>query len=484
LEKIVKAQGKTSRKCIQGFAKSQNTSAEACAISPAAPDVQKAITQTLQKVSKKCTGQTPSFGIADKTGALAASEGSAKALDLVHEVFGTDLDTAIVALAGTTKPGAQCQLTTLKALLKCYDTKLKEFNKCKKQGLKGSQDNQKVPDPAKSPFDQASDLEECLGFDPKGKILKDCVTKLGQQISKKCTGQSTDQLFPGCGQEDLATCVDRVAECRACLLLDVVDGLARDCDVFDDGNSNGSCVCDGDGVSPPICGGTDCDDSNASVYPGAPELCDGLDNDCDTVVDEGNPQGGGSCNTGLPGVCSAGTFTCTSGSVVCEQNVLPSAETCNGLDDDCDGVVDEGFTLNDDPVCSGGQFNLGSVSGDTGADVLTDSWYNEEWERFTITEDNSAIAYLSATVQLYSPPGVDFDLYVYCESCGGGLAGSSNNGGLSGHTDTVTVRRDDSWGVADDFTVIVEVRHFSSTMCAYWDLTITGNTVASTETCP
>src|SRR5206468_772541 len=84
------------------------------------------------------------------------------------------------------------------------------------------------------------------------------------------------------------------------------------------------------------------------------ETCNGLDDDCDGAVDEGNPGGGAACATGQPGVCSAGTTSCTNGSLVCNQNVQPSAEACNGLDDDCDGAVDEG-NPGGGAACSAGQ---------------------------------------------------------------------------------------------------------------------------------
>jgi hypothetical protein len=74
------------------------------------------------------------------------------------------------------------------------------------------------------------------------------------------------------------------------------------------------------------------------------ERCNGLDDDCDGMVDEDIAGIGGPCTTGLPGICAQGTLQCQGGMTRCVPLVLPftRSETCNGLDDDCDGLVDEG----------------------------------------------------------------------------------------------------------------------------------------------
>jgi len=72
--------------------------------------------------------------------------------------------------------------------------------------------------------------------------------------------------------------------------------------------------------------------------------CDGDFNDFVFYVTGLNCEGGGvDCDTMKLGVCAGGTTQCSSGGakVTCEPNIKPSAEKCNGLDDDCNGTVDD-----------------------------------------------------------------------------------------------------------------------------------------------
>jgi alpha-tubulin suppressor-like RCC1 family protein len=87
---------------------------------------------------------------------------------------------------------------------------------------------------------------------------------------------------------------------------------------------------------------TDCNDSDANINPSRTETCNGVDDNCVGGIDDSNPGGGMACASGLLGACAAGTTVCRTGAVACNPNSMPIAETCNLVDDDCNGVVDNG----------------------------------------------------------------------------------------------------------------------------------------------
>ena len=71
------------------------------------------------------------------------------------------------------------------------------------------------------------------------------------------------------------------------------------------------------------------------------ETCNGRDDDCDGAIDEEFPQDGRPCDTGGVGACREGTYVCDAGQLDCAPTSAPAAEVCDGVDNDCDGLVDE-----------------------------------------------------------------------------------------------------------------------------------------------
>jgi hypothetical protein len=112
------------------------------------------------------------------------------------------------------------------------------------------------------------------------------------------------------------------------------NGLPCDSPEDDDKCPNGFWTCPSD-VGMPVCQG------DLPVE----ESCNGLDDDCDGKVDEYFPEMGQPCDSeGDEDLCAKGSWSCPAGAVepVCEGDE-PKTETCNGVDDDCDGEVDEYF---------------------------------------------------------------------------------------------------------------------------------------------
>lgn len=121
---------------------------------------------------------------------------------------------------------------------------------------------------------------------------------------------------------------------------------------------------DGDSYMPTTSGGTDCDDEDAAIRPGAAEVCDSRDNDCDGSTDEeagpswypDNDRDSFGDKSATPRVsCTepAGLTPYVQNNSDCQDSdatIFPRAsqapETrCDDVDDDCDGTVDDGFEL-------------------------------------------------------------------------------------------------------------------------------------------
>ena len=198
------------------------------------------------------------------------------------------------------------------------------------------------------------------------------------------------------------------------------DLCQSDCDLYGDA--------DGDGHNSLACGGDDCDDADATRFPGNAERCDliGHDEDCDpTTFGETDIDGDGYIDVRCFNIDAGGVRRQGDDCNDASAEVHPTApEVCNGIDENCNGEVDEGLRIPLYPDLDHDGF------GDASATATIDCpWAQGLADNNVDCDDTNASIFPGQIVCRQGQQGPD-GTYELCEADGTTSAGACPNQGV------------------------------------------------------
>ncbi|MGA1840564.1 MAG: putative metal-binding motif-containing protein [bacterium] len=167
----------------------------------------------------------------------------------------------------------------------------------------------------------------------------------------------------------------------------------------------------------------DCDDSDPAINPMAKEICDFKDNDCDGMIDEGFD------------VDKDGFTTCGGDCDDSDPAINPDAkEICDGLDNDCDGIVDEGCQVESwwmDIVAIGQAGDINSVLIGIDLDSISIPYPPAPPPGFTVMLSTECVFGGQCSVDI-RPPGAEQEVWYLNIMVGGIIFGGSADASLPG----------------------------------------------------
>ena len=169
-------------------------------------------------------------------------------------------------------------------------------------------------------------LQICMAWGDYCEKHEDCALDMACDFGKRrCVDATTACTTPNDCRPEYA-CSPQVGKCLSVV---EVRNRAEACDT--DAPANSPCRV---GKLDVVDRWVKCVQTTSAVN----EVCDGVDNDCNGTIDEGQSRPPG-CDVGAGECQKRGTWACTNGQMVCTQ-ATAQPESCNHLDDDCDGQVD------------------------------------------------------------------------------------------------------------------------------------------------
>ncbi|MBI5511948.1 MAG: hypothetical protein HY903_24590 [Deltaproteobacteria bacterium] len=284
--------------------------------------------------------------------------------------------------------------------------------------------------------------------DANANVRAGLVERCGDGLDNDCSGVAEDKDQDNDGEIDQACggadCNDANAAVKPGAL-EVCDGIDNDCDTatdLDDVATNPAAVVpfvsrdtDVDGFDAVLCGGADCNDLDNSVYPGAPELCDTKDNDCNGAADDADQDADGhaplacilgdDCVDDYLAFCAlygdppgSGLFPGCNASVAFDFGRIHAGapEYCDGIDSNCVDDTPSSGAVDPSGLDGDGDGQAGALCGGTDCDD-SDLWTHLGAAEFCDDVDTNCIDD-TPTSNRVDPLGLDGDgdtvVGVYC----------------------------------------------------------------------